>query len=579
MEGYKARWYANLTRKSMSEFRTLARRVADQLPRGARVLEVAPGPGYFAIELAKLGKYLVWGLDISRTFVDIARGNAREAGIIVDFRHGNAAAMPLKDESFDFVVCRAAFKNFAEPVRALEEMHRVLRKGGRGLIIDLRRDAPMESINRAVNGMSLGVVSSVVTKLTSGTRSARTGLRYTRCSVIAQMLQDVNYALRVLRKSAGFTAAAVLTLALGIGASTAIFSIVNAVLLQPLPYPDADRIFALNTVWKEKGHTTPRLSGGDLIDIQSKTQVFDAVGLYTGGEIGLQIGNRGEFSTVYYVSPDLPRAFSVKADYGRLLEQSDADRAALVSRGFATRMFGGGPAALGQPISVEHRSYQIAGVLPSSFEFPRKAEVWLAAPPERLWNQNRTSYSYYVVAKLRAGVSAEQARAQLDAVGARLAATFPDSNGGKGFAITPLREQLVHRVGATLWILMAAVSLVLLISCANVANLMLARGTGRSREIALRAALGAGRWRIVRQLMVESVILAVAAGILGVLFAAGGTAALLRFAPDNLPRLAEVGVDRFVLLFAGAVSLLSTIVFGLVPAWQTSRIDLREALQ
>jgi len=166
MEGYKARWYANLTRKSMSEFRTLARRVADQLPRGARVLEVAPGPGYFAIELAKLGKYLVWGLDISRTFVDIARGNAREAGIIVDFRHGNAAAMPLKDESFDFVVCRAAFKNFAEPVRALEEMHRVLRKGGRGLIIDLRRDAPMESINRAVNGMSLGVVSSVVTKLT-----------------------------------------------------------------------------------------------------------------------------------------------------------------------------------------------------------------------------------------------------------------------------------------------------------------------------------------------------------------------------------------------------------------------------
>jgi predicted permease len=218
------------------------------------------------------------------------------------------------------------------------------------------------------------------------------------------------------------------------------------------------------------------------------------------------------------------------------------------------------------------------GVLPAGFEFPGKAEVWFAAPA-RLWNLNRTAYNYNVVAKLQAAVSVEQAQARLDTVAARLSAAFPGSNRGKSFAVTPLRDQLVRPVGATLWILMAAVSLVLLIACANVANLLLARAAGRRREIALRAALGASRWRILRQLVVESAILAVAAGILGVLLAAGGTGALLRLAPQNLPRLTEVRVDRFALLFAAAAALLATMVFGLAPAWQTSRIDLREALQ
>src|SRR5271154_3781358 len=166
MEGYKAKWYANLTRKSMPDFKGLARRIAEQLPRGGRVLEVGPGPGYFAIELAKLGNYLVWGLDISRTFVDIARYNAREEGVIVDFRQGNASAMPLNDQSFDFVFCRAAFKNFAQPLHALREMHRVLGKGGRGMIIDLRRDAPVESIDTAVKEMSVGAINSLITRLT-----------------------------------------------------------------------------------------------------------------------------------------------------------------------------------------------------------------------------------------------------------------------------------------------------------------------------------------------------------------------------------------------------------------------------
>ncbi len=165
MEGFVARWYANLTGKSRQEFQALARRMADELPPGSRVLEVAPGPGYFAVELAKLG-YPVTGLDISRTFVEIARKNAEQAGVRVEFRQGDAAAMPFADQSFDFLLCRAAFKNFTQPVRALQEMHRVLRPGGRAVIIDLRRDASPECISRAVDSMNTGALNRLITRLT-----------------------------------------------------------------------------------------------------------------------------------------------------------------------------------------------------------------------------------------------------------------------------------------------------------------------------------------------------------------------------------------------------------------------------
>ncbi len=166
MEGAIARWYASLTKKSLEDFTALARRTAERIPPRSSVLEVAPGPGYFAIELAKLGNYQISGLDISETFVEIARANAATAGVTVDFRRGNASNMPFGNESFDFLLCRAAFKNFSEPQRALEEMHRVLKSDGQALIIDLRRDAPQESINQAVNDMHLGTVNGILTKLT-----------------------------------------------------------------------------------------------------------------------------------------------------------------------------------------------------------------------------------------------------------------------------------------------------------------------------------------------------------------------------------------------------------------------------
>ena len=166
MEGFTAKWYASLTRKSLDEFKSLARRVADEVPPGSHVFEVAPGPGYFAIELSKLGGYRVTGLDISHTFIEIARRNAKLAGVDVDFQEGNAASMPFKDESFDFLLCRAAFKNFTQPVRVLEEMYRVLKPGGRALIIDLRQDASHESISEAVEKMGLSRVNTLITKLT-----------------------------------------------------------------------------------------------------------------------------------------------------------------------------------------------------------------------------------------------------------------------------------------------------------------------------------------------------------------------------------------------------------------------------
>jgi ubiquinone/menaquinone biosynthesis C-methylase UbiE len=166
MNGVIARWYAGLTKKSINDFKGLARRTADQIPAGASVLEVAPGPGYFAIELAKLGNYRITGLDISETFVEIARSNAEQARVRVDFRQGNASGMPFQDESFDFLLCRAAFKNFSEPQRSLEEMYRVLKPGGQGVIIDLRRDASLESISRAVEEMRVGALNGLITKLT-----------------------------------------------------------------------------------------------------------------------------------------------------------------------------------------------------------------------------------------------------------------------------------------------------------------------------------------------------------------------------------------------------------------------------
>lgn len=389
--------------------------------------------------------------------------------------------------------------------------------------------------------------------------------------------QDFTRAFRVLRRTPGFTLLAVLTLGLGIGAATAIFSVVDGVLLRPLPFPDAGRIVSVQTSWTDSPRLTPRVTGGDWEDVRASATVFEAASLYYGGDIGVQFGDKAEFTSTFFVNPPYFQVLGLKPVAGRFFTNGEAGRSAVVGRDFAKRHFGSPEAALGKTLRVEEQAYEITGVAPMPRRGPVHGEVFLAAP-ETPQNLNRTAFNYRAIARLKPGESLEQAAAQLDAIGRRLAAEHPGSNGRKSFAAVPLREALTGSVRPMLLALLGAVVLVLLIACANVANLLLARATVRAREMALRAALGAARRHIVRQLMAESVLLGIGGGLLGVALAALGMHALLALAPADLPRLNEVTIDGRVLAFACLLSLAACLVFGLLPAWRASRTDLNEAL-
>ncbi len=401
-----------------------------------------------------------------------------------------------------------------------------------------------------------------------------------RVRPVQDLVRDARYALRVLRRHRTFSAVAVLTLALGIGATTAVFSVVNGVLLQPLAYPRPDRIVSLGTRSIETGRETPRLTGSDFLDVSAQREAFASVSPFWGGAIGVQVRGAGEFASVYFVAPSFFEVFGVPPTAGRLPGAQDGERAAVVGDGFAARVFGGARLAIGQAVSVEDQQYEIVGVMPRGFDPPRATDVWLAMPsPLPRIAMNRTAFNLQAVARLRDGVSLERAQAAATALGSRLAVAFPESNRARTFSVTPLRDRIVSRARLTLAVLLGAVSLVLLIACANVANLLLARAAPRGREIGLRAALGASRSRIGRQLVAESLVLSLAGGGLGLALACAGTPALTRLAPADVPRLAEVAVDWRVLLFALACSLAASLLFGLVPAWHASRVNLNDALK
>lgn len=392
------------------------------------------------------------------------------------------------------------------------------------------------------------------------------------------ILQDIRFALRILTRQPVFLTVAVLTLALGIGANTAIFTVVKAVLLEPLAYNQPDRIVAVQTLWT-KTNRPGNVSGGDYPDLVASPSPFSAATRYSGGELPVETAGQAEFVTVYGTDAGFTDVFQLKPVAGRLItleEFRTKTGVALVGEGFAVRHFGNADHALGQVLHVEENALSIVGVLPAGFHFPPQAELWFPLPWE---NTSRTAGNYRAVALLKPGVSVEAARARLAAVGSALQRAFPATHRNKSFTATPLKDLFVERSRATLWLLMAAVGLVLLVACANVSNLLLARATGRSREMALRAALGAGRNRLVAQLLVESMLLSLAGGALGLVLAFTGVDALLRLAPPNLPRLQEIHVDTVALLFNLAASLAAAVLFGLWPALRAARVDLHDALK
>jgi putative ABC transport system permease protein len=400
--------------------------------------------------------------------------------------------------------------------------------------------------------------------------------------VVDTMLQDLRFAARMLRKNPGFTAVAVLVMALGIGANTAMFSVVNAVLLKPLAYDDPDRIVTLSTLWKKSGgHGS--VSAPDFQDWHDQSTAFDGMAYYAGYPTAVTAGQSAEFVHIAEVSSEFFRIFRVEPVVGRTFSEeerkSSSPGAAIISYGYGVNHFGTALGALGQRVRVLGKTRDIVGVMPPGFNFPAKTSIWFPADPLSPYAQSRSAHNYRVVARLKPEVNLEQAQAQMTAIGTRLTEKYPDSNTGKNVAVTRMRDEMVSNFRLMLWVMLAAVGVLLLIACANLANMLLAKAVARTREIAIRAALGAGRGRIVRQLITESLVMTLLAGALGVLLALWGSRALVALAPGDVPRLSEAAIDARVLGFAFGVAVLASLLFGLAPALQVLRADLNKSLK
>jgi predicted permease len=399
---------------------------------------------------------------------------------------------------------------------------------------------------------------------------------------------DVRYARRSLTRSWGFTLGAGVVLALAIGANIAIFSVVNTVLLQPLAYPDAQRLVSIETFWTNTGRASQDVSGPDFLDWQAQSDVFENMAVsYSNTDEAIFLGDRAAFGNAGYVSADFFAVLGQTPSAGRLLTardvpvdppDNDAQRtAAVVAYHWAVTQFGSAEAAIGKTVTVYGEVKEIVGVAAPGFHYPGATDIW---GPMRPTNdpRNRSDHPYQAIGKLRRGVDLTRAQAQMRTIGDTLARQYPE-NRVKTAMVTALQQRLTGNLQATLWVLMSAAGVVWLIGCANIANLLLARAANRRREMALRAALGAGRGRVVRQLLTESSVLAGAAGLAGLLVASMFVQGLAALAPVNLPRIEQVQMDTPVLLFALGLSLVSTVLFGLVPALQGSRLDLSGALK
>lgn len=397
--------------------------------------------------------------------------------------------------------------------------------------------------------------------------------------------RDSRYGARSLRKSPGFTVVAVVALALGIGANSAIFSLVNAVLLRPLPFARSSELVVVEDVNGKTGETLPYVSLADLIDWRGQSRSFERVAAYSQWPITLLDADHTEVVPSALVTDEFFKTLEVRPLVGRVFtpdefNASGADVVVLSHR-LWQRRFGGDPDIVGKKLTVEQGSITVVGVMPPDFKLPASAEAWTPVGHDSGLSRLRSSRIFQAVARLKPGVAPEQAEAEMQTIAARLAAQYPDSDSNWSVRLVPLREMLVGDVRPALLILFGAVSLVLLIACGNVTHLLLARAAARHREMVLRSALGASRWRIVRQLVTESLLLSLMGGALGVLLAWWCVGAIIWLVPKDLrfPRLEDARVDLSVLGFTLAVSLLVSVILGVIPGLKTASPDLSESIK